>query len=329
MKTLNKNLAYATQFGVLAATLSVMLLTAGIQAQEHPGLELYSIKCAPCHQTGLLGAPKLGDAAAWKARVAKGRDELLKNIIKGVNNMPPRGGNPSMSDSEVGRALDYMLTMTATAPSAAAKAASPAPAEAKVKSKAVPKPASAPSQTAPRPKPARQKRQVSAQSAGVNTFNRLMKPPSERNPPPAKDGIHDPGNEGTHILQAPKEAFGVLPKGISGNRVDWVKALDEGKIAPRYELVDSGKGPVVMDLDIVREVKGSMPDVVYPHEQHTKWLDCSNCHPAIFVPQKGANKMSMAGILLGKQCGVCHGKVAFPVADCRKCHSRKKPKAGN
>ena len=46
--------------------------------------------------------------------------------------------------------------------------------------------------------------------------------------------------------------------------------------------------------------------------------------PAIFTPQKGANQMSMAGILLGKQCGVCHGKVAFPVSECRRCHSRKK-----
>jgi c(7)-type cytochrome triheme protein len=79
-----------------------------------------------------------------------------------------------------------------------------------------------------------------------------------------------------------------------------------------------------MDLNIVREVKGSMPDVVYPHKQHTEWLDCSNCHPAIFVPQKGANSISMASILLGEKCGVCHGKVAFPVSECRLCHSKKK-----
>jgi cytochrome c5 len=266
VKTLNRNLAFATRYSVLAAMLGVFPLNSGIQAQEHPGLELYSIKCAPCHQSGLLGAPKLGDAAAWEARVAKGRDELLKNVIKGVNNMPPRGGNPSMSDGDVGKALDYMLSTASSASSAAAAAPAPAEeAQVKAKAKAVPKPAGAPTKAAPKPKPAPQKRQVSAQSAGVNTFNRLMKPPSERNPPPAKDGIHDPKNEGTHILQAPKEAFGVLPKGISGNRVDWVKALDEGKIAPRYELVDSGKAPVVMDLDIVREVKGLMPDVVYPH----------------------------------------------------------------
>ena len=81
---------------------------------------------------------------------------------------------------------------------------------------------------------------------------------------------------------------------------------------------------IVMDLDIVREVKGSMPDVVYPHKQRTEWLDCSNCHPAIFIPQKGANSIGMAAILLGESVGVCHGKVAFPVSECRSCHSKKK-----
>ncbi len=157
-----------------------------------------------------------------------------------------------------------------------------------------------------------------------NTFNRLMKPPSERNPPPAKDGIHDATSEGVQLLQPPRDSFGSLPKGQSGNYVDWVQALSEGKVAPRYDRVDPNAEPVIMDLNIVREVKGSMPNVVYPHKQHTEWLDCSNCHPAIFIPQKGANQISMASILLGEKCGVCHGKVAFPVAECRRCHSQPK-----
>ncbi len=161
-------------------------------------------------------------------------------------------------------------------------------------------------------------------AADPNAFNRLMKPKSERNPPPAKDGIHDPQNETTFVLQPPREQFSTLPTGKSGNYVDWVKALEEGKISPRYDLTDPSVEPVVMDLNIVREVKGSMPNVVYPHKQHTEWLDCSNCHPAIFIPQKGANNISMASIILGEKCGVCHGKVAFPIADCRRCHSSKK-----
>lgn len=163
-------------------------------------------------------------------------------------------------------------------------------------------------------------------AADPNAFNRLMKPPSDRNLPPAKDGIHDPAISATHSLQPPQESFTNLPKSSAGNYVDWVKSLDSKKIQPRYDRADPKAEPIVMDLNIVREVKGSMPNVVYPHKQHTEWLDCSNCHPAIFIPQKGANNISMASILLGEKCGVCHGKVAFPVSNCRLCHSQpKKP----
>ena len=161
----------------------------------------------------------------------------------------------------------------------------------------------------------------------ANPFNRLMKPQSKRNLPPTEDGIHDPVNDGTALLQPPLQAFGNLPKSPAGNQVDWVKALNEEKIHPRYDRNDPSAEPVIMDLNIVREVKGSMPNVVYPHKQHTQWLDCSNCHPAIFIPQKGANQISMAAILLGQKCGVCHGKIAFPVSECRRCHSEVKPVA--
>jgi c(7)-type cytochrome triheme protein len=165
-----------------------------------------------------------------------------------------------------------------------------------------------------------------APPANVNAFNRLLRP-GQRNRSPAEDQIHDPGNDGTLALQAPLQSFNDLPHSNAGNRVDWVKALHENKIAPRADRLDPKVAPMVMDLNIVREVKGSMPDVVYPHKQHTEWLDCSNCHPAIFKPQKGANQISMAAILLGQACGVCHGKVAFPVSECRLCHSRAKPAA--
>ena len=160
-----------------------------------------------------------------------------------------------------------------------------------------------------------------------NPFNRLLKPAAKRNLPPSEDGIHDPTNDGTLVLQPPLQAFSTLEKSNSGNQVNWVKSLNDNKINPRYDRNDPAAQPMVMDLNIVREVKGSMPDVVYPHKQHTQWLDCSNCHPAIFIPQKGANQISMAAILLGQKCGVCHGKVAFPVSECRLCHSKNKPAA--
>lgn len=162
--------------------------------------------------------------------------------------------------------------------------------------------------------------------SNINTFNRLMKPKMKVNPPPMEDGIHDPENPGTELLQAPKAAFDSMDKSKHGNHVNWVSSLENSKISPRWDRMDDTMQPIVFDLNIVREVKGSMPNVVYPHKQHTEWLDCSNCHPDIFIPQKGANQINMASILLGEKCGVCHGKVAFPVttSTCVLCHSQKK-----
>ncbi|MBL4614001.1 MAG: c-type cytochrome [Magnetovibrio sp.] len=165
-----------------------------------------------------------------------------------------------------------------------------------------------------------------SKKSSANRFNRLFKGPANFNLSQMKDGFHDPENAGTEMLQPPKEAFADLPKSRAGNRVDWVKALNEGYIEPRADLTDDSKKMTVLNLDIVREVKGSMPDVVYPHKPHTQWLQCSNCHPKIFKPKKGANKISMAAILAGQYCGVCHGKVAFPISECRNCHSKKKTK---
>jgi len=167
--------------------------------------------------------------------------------------------------------------------------------------------------------------------SSVNTFNRLMKPRAKINPPPTEDGIHDAENPGTGLLQPPKAAFDSLDKSKHGNHVNWVSSLVNSKINPRWDRLDPNVSPIVFDLNIVREVKGSMPNVVYPHKQHTQWLDCSNCHPDIFIPQKGANQINMAAIMLGEKCGVCHGKVAFPVttSTCTLCHSQPKEDSTN
>ena len=163
--------------------------------------------------------------------------------------------------------------------------------------------------------------------SGANVFNRLLKKEKIRNAAPPEDGIHDAANDGTHVLQPPMIAYDGLPKTEFGNYVDWVKALDTGLLKPRYDRLDPSVEPLVMDLDIVREVKASMPDVVFPHKPHTQWLHCSNCHPKIFIPQKNANVINMSAILLGTKCGVCHGKVSFPITtkSCKKCHSKPKP----
>jgi c(7)-type cytochrome triheme protein len=168
-------------------------------------------------------------------------------------------------------------------------------------------------------------------AGGANPFNRLLKVEKVPHQAASSDEIHDPTNEGSMILQPPLEAYDGLPQTETGlgNGVDWVKALDAGNIKPRWERTDPTAEPLVMDMNIVRVPKSSMPDVVFPHRQHTLWLACSNCHPDIFIPRKGANQINMAAIILGQKCGVCHGKVSFPVSECKRCHSQPKKVAVN
>ena len=305
---------YRTMFGISAALAALI----GTQAAHADGKSVYESACAGCHASGVLGAPRLGNNEDWAARLKSGVNALYRNAFQGTaKGMPPKGGRVDLPDAEVRAAVDYMLGRVSAARGAAkSRAKKPSSAAITAADKAVGEPPAAPQRVAVAP--------AAPAASAANAFNRLLRPPSERNPPPAEDGIHDPANDGTLALQSPRDAFSALPKSNSGNRVDWVKSLAQKRIAPRWDRADPAAEPTVFDLNIVREVKGSMPDVVYPHKQHTEWLDCSNCHPAIFVPQKGANQISMAAILLGQKCGVCHGKVAFPVSECRLCHARKK-----
>ena len=309
--------------------LCALVLQAGAQhkASAASGKAVYDKTCALCHAGGIAAAPRFGNSGDWAARVKTGVAALYKSALQGTSKgMPAKGGNLSLSDAEVKSAVDYMLG----AVGGAADAGKTRPAAAAKPASGVPKASAAPAAkqavaSSPAPDPAPEPKAAPARTvADPNAFNRLLAPPSAWNLPPWRDGIHDPDSPGTTALQAPRESFRLLPRNNSGNRVDWVGALATQRIRPRWDLRDTNAAAPVMDLNIVREVKGSMPDVVYPHKQHTEWLDCSNCHPAIFIPQKGANQISMASILLGRQCGVCHGKVAFPVSECRLCHSKKK-----
>jgi c(7)-type cytochrome triheme protein len=138
--------------------------------------------------------------------------------------------------------------------------------------------------------------------------------------PLAKDGIHDPRSPAVTLKQQPAEALSVLPPDRVGNQVRWVRALEEGAINPRTSIFPETAVRLREDEIIVAKY-GSMPAVVFPHRQHTLWLDCSNCHEKLFVSKAGANKLSMQRILDGEQCGLCHGAVSFPLTECLRCHS--------
>ena len=73
------------------------------------GGDIYNQICAVCHRAGLNAAPKYGNKILWTRVVAKGREQVYTNSIKGIRGMPPRGGVATLSDAEVRAAVDYMV----------------------------------------------------------------------------------------------------------------------------------------------------------------------------------------------------------------------------
>jgi len=114
----------------------------------------------------------------------------------------------------------------------------------------------------------------------------------------------------------PKDKFGLI---------DWASMVKQGIIQPAGSLQPGKPEAALLDLNILIKSKGDfVHNVMFRHSSHVYWLDCKNCHPAIFVMTKGKNNMSMQGIVQGKWCGRCHGKVSFPLTDCKRCHSQSK-----
>ena len=78
-------------------------------AQQMSGDQVYTTACAACHATGAAGAPKLGDAAAWGPRIARGMDTLVDHAINGFKGMPAKGGRGDLSDDAVRAAVEHIV----------------------------------------------------------------------------------------------------------------------------------------------------------------------------------------------------------------------------
>lgn len=78
------------------------------------GKTLYDQLCHSCHTSGIAGAPVLGNKAMWGPRIAQGLETLVKHAIEGYhgpdgNFMPPKGGNPALTDAQVQAAVKWMV----------------------------------------------------------------------------------------------------------------------------------------------------------------------------------------------------------------------------
>jgi cytochrome c5 len=76
--------------------------------------DTYNASCAMCHATGAAGAPKVGDKATWKPRIAQGIDTLVQHALKGFAGssgvMPPKGGSMHLSDDQIAGIVEYMVS---------------------------------------------------------------------------------------------------------------------------------------------------------------------------------------------------------------------------
>lgn len=104
--------------------------------------------------------------------------------------------------------------------------------------------------------------------------------------------------------------------------VDWAKSVEHGLIKP----ADSISG-IELEKSIhpkpflIKSQRLVMTDVLFSHDVHAYWLNCKSCHPSPFPEKKGGTKdLKMLAIFNGEFCGKCHGKVAFRLKECYRCH---------
>lgn len=85
---------------------------ASAEERERGGKEIVETVCAVCHRTGVNGAPTIGDRKAWAKLRSQGLTGLTGVALKGVRKMPPHGGNPNLTDTEIERAITYMVNQS-------------------------------------------------------------------------------------------------------------------------------------------------------------------------------------------------------------------------
>ena len=80
-----------------------------VETAERSGEEIYNSKCAGCHTSGVMGAPKFASLADWSTRIDLGLDKLTASAIAGKGGMPARGTCMDCSDNEIKVTVQYML----------------------------------------------------------------------------------------------------------------------------------------------------------------------------------------------------------------------------
>ena len=114
LKSLAVQISALSLLAVLSGSISADTPTSGVMqlAQNSDGFEVervYMQSCWACHNSGAAGAPKVGVAADWAPRIAKGMDTLLANATTGVNSMPAKGLCFTCTEDDLRDLIQYMV----------------------------------------------------------------------------------------------------------------------------------------------------------------------------------------------------------------------------
>jgi cytochrome c5 len=93
----------------LAEAQAVAIETAPVGDVVMDGPEVYGGLCKTCHDTGVADAPIPGSEQMAVRVSERGLDGLVQNALNGLNAMPPRGGNPALTDEQIQAAVEFML----------------------------------------------------------------------------------------------------------------------------------------------------------------------------------------------------------------------------
>lgn len=210
----------------IAPVAKLELVDASAPRELKTGEQVYTSTCAACHNAGTAGAPKLGDNSAWAKYIKEGYETMLKVAITGKGAMPAKGGNPTLDDVEVARAVVYMANKSGAS---FEEPAAPAPAaegekkpDAQAAAPATPAPAAAaPAAPAEAPKPAAAQADAKP-AADAQTVN------------PAGEKLYKSTCFACH-------AAGVAGAPKFGDKAAWAKYIATGEDA-MMEVVIKGKG---------------------------------------------------------------------------------------
>jgi len=116
---------------------------------------------------------------------------------------------------------------------------------------------------------------------------------------------------------------GVVPLDRFGY-IKWLELKEKKVFNPINSLSKDVKDEIRDNQIFFESTSPVVNNVLFDHKIHSTWIQCSSCHPSIFIDKLGQNNMKMTDMSAGKFCGHCHGKVAFTFADCLRCHTQPK-----